>query len=324
MDLLFLVIIAVLPPIAFMLYIHHLDRIEPEPHGFILKVIMLGGAAVIPAALAEVALSALPFFGAGGFVGAALKSFIVIAPVEEAVKLAVVLLFVWKNKNFNEENDGIVYVGAAAIGFAMVENVMYVLQHGLGTGIMRALTSVPLHTFTGVLMGYFVGIAKFAPSSQQRNRFIIRGFCIAYLVHAVYDTFALSSTAAALLILPLVVALFVFGIIYLKRGAALSARRWGGSAPAAAPAVEAAPASSAAAPAAAAKSGSYKIIISRVIFALCGMFWALLIAGMSAKTSGDASMTDILAGGIIITIIPIFIGIILEISYQRYKKHAGA
>ena len=163
MDLLLLVIIAVLPPIAFMLYIHRLDRIEPEPHGLIIKAMVLGAAAVIPAAIVELLLSMIPLFAMGGIIGAALKSFIVIAPVEEAVKLGVVLLFIWNNQNFNEENDGIVYTGAAAIGFALLENIMYVVQSGFGTGIMRAVTSIPLHTFTGVIMGYFVGIAKFAP-----------------------------------------------------------------------------------------------------------------------------------------------------------------
>lgn len=227
MNVLTLVAVAILPPIAFLLYIHHLDRTDPESHRIILKALMLGAAAVIPAGIAEKLLESIPAFSMGGILGATIKSFVVIAPIEEAIKLAVVLLFIWKDPEFNEENDGIVYVGAAAVGFAMLENVLYVVQSGFFTGIMRAVTSVPLHTFTGVLMGYYVGIAKFAPTPKDRNNKIWKGFFIAYIIHAVYDSFVLSETEAVIMIIPLVVALFVLGIIYLKKGAELSARRWG-------------------------------------------------------------------------------------------------
>jgi RsiW-degrading membrane proteinase PrsW (M82 family) len=121
MNILTLVIIAILPPIAFLLYIHHLDKTDPEPHGLILKALFLGAIALIPAGIAEKLLEGIPVFAMGGIPGAIIKSFVVIAPIEEALKLAVVLLFIWKNPEFNEENDGIVYVGAAAIGFAMLD-----------------------------------------------------------------------------------------------------------------------------------------------------------------------------------------------------------
>jgi protease PrsW len=336
MDVLVLVIIAIIPPLAFLLYIHHLDSIEPEPHGLIMKALILGGVAVIPAAIMEFLLGRLLGFAVGagmlpasaleGVAAAAFNSFVVIAPVEEALKLGVVLLFIWKNANFNEENDGIVYMGAAAIGFSLLENIFYVLQSGLATGIMRAVTSIPLHTFTGVIMGYFVGIAKFTPEKKARN--IGLGFIIAYLIHAVYDTFALSGTAVALLIIPLVIALIIFGVIYLKRGSRLSALRWNNTAPGqvpqAAAVAEPAPDPSRAEPRTA-ENGKYKVVISRVIFALCAGFWALLIIGAYVPSGNEAANPlDVIVGGIILTIIPIAIGLVLELSYRRQKKIARA
>ena len=324
MNLLILVIIALLPPIAFLLYIQHLDKSEPEPHGLILKTLLLGAAALIPAGITEALLTEIPALTMAGAPGAIVKSFVVIAPIEEAVKLAVVLLFIWKKPAFNEENDGIVYVGAASIGFAMLENVMYVVQSGFFTGIMRAVTSIPLHTFTGVLMGYFVGIAKFAPTDRARNGKIAKGFFIAYLIHAIYDSFVLSETAAALMVIPLVVALFVFGIIYLKKGEALSARRWGTMPPGAGagPAASSEPVISPrrAGPAAVSGTGRYKIVISRILFALCAAFWALLVIGIIEETSADSKvLLEALAGGIMFTIIPATIGIVLEVSYHRHN-----
>jgi RsiW-degrading membrane proteinase PrsW (M82 family) len=318
MDILSLVILAVIPPMAFLLYINHLDRIEPEPHGLILKALILGAAAVIPAGITEALLDKAPLFAAEGLAGAALKSFIVIAPVEEAVKLAVVLLFIWNNANFNEENDGIVYVGAASIGFSLLENVLYVMDSGLGAGIMRAVTAIPLHTFTGVIMGYFVGAARFAPSPAQRKKKICAGFLAACLVHGAYDTLVLSGTGAAFLVIPLIVVLFVFGVIYLRKGAALSARRWGVN-PAGVTADQGDPPDVAVPPKP--EHSTYKIIISRAIFILCAVFWALLILGMIEQTGTELGGTfEIIAGGIILTFIPVLIGIILEISHKRRLK----
>jgi RsiW-degrading membrane proteinase PrsW (M82 family) len=329
MNVLILVIVAIVPPIAFLLYIHHLDKTDPEPNRLILKALLLGAAALIPAGIAEKVLEEIPVFAMGGILGATIKSFVVIAPIEEALKLAVVLLFLWKNPEFNEENDGIVYVGAAAIGFAMLENILYVIQSGFFTGIMRAVTSVPLHTFTGVLMGYFVGIAKFAPTTRDRNRKIWKGFFIAYLLHAIYDSFVLSETAAALMIIPLVVALFVFGIIYLKKGEALSARRWGARPPTAdrdpADSGEPVISSHVAEQKTVPETGRFKIVISRILFALCGGFWALLIIGIIEEAGvGSSGVLETLAGGIMLSIIPAVIGIVLEVSYRRHNLGDGA
>lgn len=334
MDIIFLVIISILPPIAFLLYMLHMDKLEPEPTRLIIKVLIYGGLSVIPAALIEIGMEYILIFAASGITGAAIKSFIIISPVEEAVKLAVVFLFIWKNSNFNEENDGIVYVGTAAIGFAMFENILYVVQTGLATGIMRAVTSIPLHTFTGVLMGYFVGIAKFAPEPRQKKGNIITGFFIAYIIHGVYDTFVLSGTEAAFLVIPLVIALFILGYIYLKKGKELSAKRWGAlpltvvdvaqptetaidmSEQRTIPAQP--PSQGAAVPSG---TGTYKVVISRILFVSSALFWMLLIIGITEEVKkGSAETNEIIAGGILLTMVPIVIGIVLEVSHARHKK----
>ena len=331
MDVLILVVIAILPPLAFLFYIHHLDSIEPEPHGLILKAMVLGGVAVIPAAIIEVVLGRIlglsidlgvvPASAFEGFKAAAINSFVVIAPVEEALKLAVVLLFIWKNPNFNEENDGIVYVGAAAIGFSLVENILYVVQSGLGTGIMRAVTSIPLHTFTGVIMGYFVGIAKLSPSSKGGK--IALGFIVAYLIHATYDSLVLSGTGVALLVIPLVIALIVLGVVYLKKGVRLSSQRWNNAAPGDGKAD--APASPEPAKPVVSGTGTYKVVISRIIFGLSGLFWALLIIGAFSSNGQEATNPmDVAIGGIVLSVVPLAIGIVLELSHRRQKKNAAA
>jgi RsiW-degrading membrane proteinase PrsW (M82 family) len=223
---LLLLLLALAPGVLLMWYIIYMDRNEPEPIGFVIFIIAMGAVSCLPAAFIESFLLTIPLFHMGGIIGAGLQSFLVIAPTEEFVKLAVVLIFVWKNRNFNEENDGIVYVGAAALGFAMFENIFYVTQHGFGTGIARALLAVPLHCFSGVLMGYFVGLARFTENRKKRRSLILKGFLLAVLFHAVYDTFALSASSISLLIIPVTIILIVMGILFLNKGRILSQKRW--------------------------------------------------------------------------------------------------
>ena len=227
MHTLLLIAISIAPALAFLVVVMRMDRREPEPVALVARIVGLGAAAGVVAALVEAALDGVPLFHAPGLAGPAAESFLLIAPVEELAKLGVVLLFVWNNANFNEENDGVVYVGASAIGFAVLENIAYVVSHGIGTGILRAFTSVPLHVFAAVIMGLFVGRARFAPAGLVRIRLVAAGFLCAWAAHGMYDTLALSRGALAGLILPLLAGLAAFGIMALRRGRRMSLLRWG-------------------------------------------------------------------------------------------------
>ncbi len=298
MQQLLLVLLAVTPPVAFLAYILRYDRSEPEPLGLVLKMLFLGCLSAVPAVLIEFIFMDLPLFSGTGMAGAALQSFLLVAPVEEAVKLLTVLLFVWRNRNFNQRNDGIVYTGTVAIGFAMAENVLYVLDRGWIIGVFRAVTSIPTHTFTGVLMGYFVGAAKFAPTRAVRVRRLSTGFLIAWLFHGAYNTFALSGTAAALLVVPLVAALFILGSRSLKKGSALSGAmaRTGPQTPVRAPKLV----------------RRWHRVVGRVLLALSGVFWALVALGLLLDDMTGRETLHIILGTLILTAVPIFLGILLE------------
>lgn len=228
-------LLAVLPPFAYLLYLMAADRREPEPLHMVLFALGLGILSTVPSFILESFFALIPWFHADSaaaagpvlspFTIAALAAFIQIAPVEEFFKLAAVLLFIWKNPNFNEENDGIVYVTLSAIGFALFENIFYVLQYGFGTGLVRSVTSIPLHTFCGVIMGYFVGRARFASERKESRRLIITGFALAWLIHGLYDTFALTR-GGALFLLFIVAALFTAGSRVVHEGSRSSRARW--------------------------------------------------------------------------------------------------
>jgi protease PrsW len=327
--ILILVLVAIAPPIAFLTFILRHDRAEPEPIRMVLKIMVLGALSIIPAAIIQLAVLDQPFFQGGGIIGAALESFLVVAPSEELVKLAVVLIFAWSNRNFNERFDGIVYTGAAAIGFALAENIFYVLDLGLTVGILRAVTAIPGHTFTGVLMGYYVGKAKFSETTSARNLNILKGFLIAYSLHALYNTLVLSDTAAALLMVPLVIFYFVIGTRILREGSAAAARRWAEgvyqpvaeaefSPPPVVPVVQ--------------ETDQHKTetrswlflraVVARIIFIVSALFWILLFVGLAEEVGNPQEMLAIVAGGLLISAVPIFIAVMLERSYRIRRRLA--
>ena len=92
-----------------------------------------------------------------------------------------------KNNEFNEPFDGIVYAVMVSMGFAALENILYTFQYGFGVGVTRAFTAVPAHaTFVIIIMGYFMGKAKF---SNNRIKFNLLGLLFAILFHGSYDFF---------------------------------------------------------------------------------------------------------------------------------------
>jgi len=345
-------LVSVAPAFAFLVLILALDRREPEPLALVLKVIGLGAASALIAALAELAVGGFPLFGMPGLAGAAAAAFIQIAPVEEACKLAVVLLFAWRKPAFNEENDGIVYAGASAIGFALLENVIYVATTGLGTGAARAFSAIPLHVFTAVLAGLHVGRARFVSSTAARNGLVLRGFALAWLVHGLYDMLAMSESALALLLLPLLAGLATFGILALRKGRRLSLARWGsGPAQVLAHAAES-PGEGAATQAVASSYGAdgpaeqgpdrpaeqaldgpaeqgpdrpaakphrWLPVVSRTLLAACLLFWALLAAGLLLSGT-DADPGSAVLGGVVLTIIPASLGVLLEVAWQKRRR----
>ena len=172
-----LVAVALLPVIVLCTFVFIKDKTEKEPIGLLLKLLLFGALTCIPAAIIEIILGKIilgivPF---GGYAYYAADAFIGVALVEEGVKLAVLVLFTRKNKEFNCIFDGLIYAVFVSLGFAALENILYVLQNGLAVGIMRAVLAVPGHMFDAVLMGYFYSIwhlkekAAFVENTLRKN-----------------------------------------------------------------------------------------------------------------------------------------------------------
>ena len=108
------------------------------------------------------------------------------ALVEEFSKYIIVRFYAQKKNEFNEPFDGIVYAVMVSMGFAALENILYTYQYGFGVGVTRAFTAVPAHATFGIIMGYFMGKAKFSNNSIKLN---LLGLLFATLFHGSYDFF---------------------------------------------------------------------------------------------------------------------------------------
>jgi RsiW-degrading membrane proteinase PrsW (M82 family) len=175
-----------LPALVVMAYFDRLDAKRPEPRSTLRKVAFAGGVAVLPCILIEVVLDKVGPHG--GYGAAMFKGFVVAAMVEELAKVLCMRWFVWNRPEFDERMDGITYATRAGLGFALVENVGYLLgaqstSGFIGMFIMRAVLAVPGHAIWGGFMGHYAAMRRFDKTGPG----LFGGLAIAVLLHGTYD-----------------------------------------------------------------------------------------------------------------------------------------
>ncbi len=183
-----LLALSIAPGIAISLYIFLKDRFNREPGLNLLLCFFLGCLSVIPAIIIQL-FTAKPFeqFFTNEIVYTAFFAYIIVALSEEWSKYLALRFYAFRKKSFDEPYDGIVYSVMVGMGFATVENIGYVMQHGISTAILRMFLSVPAHGTFAILMGYFVGKAKFKP--EKRVYYNMVGLLLATFFHGTFDFF---------------------------------------------------------------------------------------------------------------------------------------
>lgn len=180
-----LVLASVFPVVIFLYVIYQKDH-EKEPISLLLKCFFGGFLSVLLSFTMSLPLGLLSGLIQGNFLSSFYTSFFLAAIPEEVVKFIMLYFFVWKSKELNHHYDGIVYSVFVSLGFAVIENILYVLEFGLGVAFFRAILSVPGHGLFGVLMGYYFSLARFH-EGKKRKEFLIKSLVIAIAFHGVYD-----------------------------------------------------------------------------------------------------------------------------------------
>lgn len=182
-----LLALALAPAIAIILFILAKDRYNKEPFRNLFTSFLLGTVSTVPAIILEVFIKGRfeYFFEANSVLYYAFFAFGAVALSEEGSKFFMLRYYAYPHKAFDEPLDGIVYGVLISMGFATVENVLYVFQYGYHTAVVRMFMSVPAHGCFGVMMGYYVGLAKF--DRARMAALLKQGLLIAVFFHGSFD-----------------------------------------------------------------------------------------------------------------------------------------
>lgn len=205
---------ATLPSMTIAYWIYQQDTHEKEPKTMLLWAFLCGCASTIPAIIGQTFFKHLE--NHDSLLQTAIFAFGVVALTEELSKYLLLRRFIYPKKDFNEPIDGIVYGVMVGLGFATLENVLYVFNadgDGLSTALGRAFTAVPAHAAFGVLMGAYIGLAKFFP--EKRTVYTLIGVGLAIFFHGAYDFFLMQQVYEGMAIMAIFT--LVWGIMMSRR-----------------------------------------------------------------------------------------------------------
>lgn len=218
-------IAAAVLPAAFLLYqVYKMDTIEKEPWSILKKLLLWGALSGIPAALVESLLTGVVknVFTEGTIFYSLVFGFVVAALVEESFKFLFLYKITFKSPDFNFRFDGVVYAVFVSMGFAILENVLYVFQGGLGVAVTRALLALPLHAACGVYMGIAYGQQKVQSIYRPASFGAVARAClpVPILIHGFYDFCAFSAEEYpyfVFIFLAFVIAVFIITLKRIKK-----------------------------------------------------------------------------------------------------------
>ena len=208
-----LIAAAVLPAIFLLVQIYRADKLDREPGWLIASLVFQGivstALAVWTERLGSVVLGWL--LPENSVVYRAILYFVVVACSEEGFKYLLLKRRTWNSPEFNCQFDAVVYAVAVSLGFALWENIDYVIMYGLGTAMLRAVTAVPGHACFGVFMGAFYGMAKRCHNYGRpgRAKTCLRlSVLVPVLLHGAYD-FIASGTGSSWVFVVFVAVMFL-------------------------------------------------------------------------------------------------------------------
>jgi RsiW-degrading membrane proteinase PrsW (M82 family) len=167
------------PGVALLSYFYLKDEYETEPLSFVLRIFLIGALLVFPIMFIQYV-----FRVEGVATSTIVRAFFLSGLLEEFVKWFIVYFFVYDHHEFDEPYDGIVYSASVSLGFATMENILYLLANGVKFAVTRALLPVSSHALFAVIMGFYFGKAKF---TRKKRLYLFLAFLLSFLLHGMYD-----------------------------------------------------------------------------------------------------------------------------------------
>ncbi len=183
-----LIAMAVIPAALLMRYVYKCDRLDKESPRLLGKLVLMGIISTLIAYVIEVVTEDIG--------GLAIQC-LIIGFAEEGAKYALLRYKTWREPEFNCQYDAVVYAVFVSLGFALWENIRYVLSYGFTTALIRAVTAVPGHACFGVFMGIWYGLAKrhdLSGNRESAKSCLVLALVLPALTHALYDYIAMAET----------------------------------------------------------------------------------------------------------------------------------
>ncbi|WP_102345750.1 glutamic-type intramembrane protease PrsW [Bacillus sp. Marseille-P3661] len=174
------------PGVALLCYFYLRDKYETEPISVVFRTFMFGALLVFPIMFIQYAFTA-----EGLLVPNWSNAYILSGLLEEFVKWFILYNTVYQHTVFNERYDGIVYGVAISLGFATIENILYLFANGIEFALGRALLPVSSHALFGVVMGFYLGKGKFT-TTNHKKLWIVLSLILPIIFHGTYDFILLS------------------------------------------------------------------------------------------------------------------------------------
>lgn len=218
-----LIVAAVIPAVVLMLYVYRADRLEKEPWPLLFSLLIQGvistSLAVFTERLGSRLLNGILSYDTWTY--QILMNFLVVGLSEEGFKYLFLKRRTWLSPDFNCQFDGVVYAVFVSLGFALWENIDYVVMYGLHTAMVRSVTAVPGHACFGVFMGTWYGLARRyencgdAEKSRRCRRLAV--IC-PVLLHGVYDLIAtVESSPFSWVFVLFILTLFLVSFVMIRR-----------------------------------------------------------------------------------------------------------
>jgi len=220
LTLLIIILIAFAPGAFWLWIIYRGDKYKPEPKSLIVRVFFLGLAVALPVAIIESLLYPGSVQGNLSLPTAAYVAFVVAGITEETAKFLVVRLGVYNSPHFEEPADGLIYSATAALGFASIENVVYLLNFGWQVILVRGLFSNLAHVLFSSLWGYPLALTKLG--KLKHGYWTWFGLVAAMIAHGVFDFLFFTGTAYTWLVIPFFIIMVIFFILMYRHANRIS------------------------------------------------------------------------------------------------------
>jgi protease PrsW len=219
-NVLIVLLIALGPCIFWLWLIYKWDKYQPEPKFLIIRTFLIGMAIAVPVGIVEIILYPGSLSGDLSLISSAYAAFVVAGLTEETGKFLVVRLWIYKSSHFDEPSDGLIYSAAAALGFASVENIIYLISYGWQVILVRALFSNIAHVLFSALWGYPLALTKLGV--LRHKSFVWLGLLAAIAAHGIFDFLLFTQTIYSLLVIPIFIAMVVMFILMMRHANRIS------------------------------------------------------------------------------------------------------